>query len=193
MINFRNTVFIKSTPTIKEKPALRLKEFLFVGKSNVGKSSLLNALCDNRQLAFTSSKPGHTRLLNYFSVEERFYIVDAPGYGYAKTGRSHTKLFGAMMEEYFSENNELSGVFFLVDSRHPPTKDDIGFFQFIKESGVPFAIVLTKADKLNQSEKSKIKANILTAFGALEQPLILTTIEKKSSLDSLKGQIEKWL
>ena len=97
MINFRNTKFIKSTKTLEDAPKGRLPEILIVGRSNAGKSSLINALVDNKNLAFTSSKPGHTRLLNYYSVDEKFYLVDAPGYGYAKGGIDLDALFGEMI------------------------------------------------------------------------------------------------
>ena len=102
MINFKNTRFIKSLPSIKLKEDDKLKEVLFVGRSNVGKSSLLNCLCDNKNLAFVSSKPGHTKLLNFYNVDQKFYLVDAPGYGYSKSNISEINLFSEMMEDYFS-------------------------------------------------------------------------------------------
>ena len=115
MIEFRKTKFIKSCPNRTQANLDPLPEIIFIGKSNVGKSSLINALCENKSLAFTSSKPGHTRLLNYFNVNNQCYLVDAPGYGYNAAGQSHTLLFGEMMEDYFSSNNDLAVVVYLLD------------------------------------------------------------------------------
>ena len=191
-INFRKTEFIKSAPTFNERPDAFECEYLFVGKSNVGKSSLLNALCDNKNLAKTSSKPGHTTLLNYFSVDNAFYIVDAPGYGYSSRGQQALINFGKMMETYFFENPYLNGVLFLVDSRHIPTSDDIDFYQFLMEQGIPFALILTKCDKLNQKKKAAIKKNLTNAFGDIDVPIILTSALDKSSMKEVQAQIEAW-
>ena len=110
MINFANVNFVKSCPNRKEKPQDVKPEVLVVGKSNVGKSSLINALCAKKRLAFTSSKPGHTRLLNYYDVDKRFYLVDAPGYGFAKGGVDLDALFGNMMSTYFEDNQKLKQI-----------------------------------------------------------------------------------
>ena len=131
MINFRNTVFIKSAPDYKDAPEKTLGEILFVGRSNVGKSSLINALCDHSSLAFTSSKPGYTKLLNFFSVDQRFYLVDAPGYGYSKLNGAHYLFFGDLMENYFKTTKTLKGVVFLLDSRRELNEDDIDIYQYL--------------------------------------------------------------
>ena len=115
MINFRNSTFIKSTPSVKERPLDQFPEVLIVGKSNVGKSSLINALCQRKALAFTSSKPGHTRLLNYYNIDNAFYLVDAPGYGYAKVDKPTQKKFGLMIEDYLKTRFNLKCVFMLID------------------------------------------------------------------------------
>ena len=104
MINYKNSTFVKSTPSVKERPSDLYSEVLIVGKSNVGKSSLINRLCTKKSLAYTSSKPGHTRLLNYYNIDNAFYLVDAPGYGFAKGGIDLDRLFGTMMDEYFTDN-----------------------------------------------------------------------------------------
>lgn len=159
MINFTKAKFVKSAPTYAEKPEKNLKEIVFVGKSNVGKSSLINALVKNKSLAYTSSKPGYTKLLNYFEIDEKFYLVDAPGYGYTASGGKLLDSFSKMMETYF-DNPTLAGVVFIVDSRHKLSKDDIAFYDFIKDKNLPFILIASKYDKLNQSEKAAIKKHI---------------------------------
>ena len=125
MINFNNVSFVKSTPSVKERPQDQIPEVLIVGKSNVGKSSLINTLCQRKSLAYTSSKPGHTRLLNYYNIDNKFFLVDAPGYGYAKGGVDLDRLFGTMMDEYFTDNPYLKLVLLLIDSRREFGENDI--------------------------------------------------------------------
>lgn len=159
MINFNKTKFIKSAPSVEDKPQKSLPEVLFVGKSNVGKSSLINALCKNSSLARTSSKPGFTKLLNYYEVDEKFYLVDAPGYGYTISGSKLLDNFGKMMEDYF-DNPNLKLVVFLIDSRHEMGKDDKDFYQFLTDNNIPYLLVTTKVDKLNQKENARLEKYI---------------------------------
>ncbi len=187
MIDFVNAKFIKSAPSLDEAPLDNLPEILFVGKSNVGKSSLINALTKKKNLAFTSSKPGHTKLLNYYLVDDKFYLVDAPGYGYTRSGSKHLDSFGKMMEDYF-DNPKLKGVIFLVDSRHSLGENDIDFYDFIVEKNIKFVTVMTKSDKLNQSEKSKaIKRGQELVHGEF---VLVNTLNNKS-LDELRTIISK--
>ena len=188
MINFSKAKFIKSAPTFKLKPEKNLKEIVFVGKSNVGKSSLINALVNNKSLAKTSSKPGYTKLLNYFEIDEKFYLVDAPGYGYTASGGKHLDSFSNMMETYF-DNPSLAGVVFIVDSRHKLSKDDEGFYEFIKDKGIPFILVASKSDKLNQSEKAAIKKHISKDIG-IDQ-FILASVTKNIGLDEIRSKISQ--
>ena len=188
MINFNKAKFIKSAPTYEQKPEKNLKEIVFVGKSNVGKSSLINALVKNKSLAKTSSKPGYTKLLNYFEIDEKFYLVDAPGYGYTASGGKLLDSFSKMMETYF-DNPSLAGVIFIVDSRHNLSKDDETFYDFIVEKGVPFILVANKYDKLNQSEKAKIKKHITQEIGIAN--FIPTSITQMVGLEELKAAISK--
>ena len=125
MINFLNATFIKSCPNRNEKPQAQKPEVLIVGRSNVGKSSLINALTQKKKLAFTSSKPGHTRLLNYYDIDNKFYLVDAPGYGYAKGGIDLDRLFAEMMSSYFDNNSDLRLVLILLDARRELSEDDL--------------------------------------------------------------------
>lgn len=159
MINFTNATFIKSAPSLEDKPEKALKEVLFVGKSNVGKSSLINALTSHKNLAFTSSKPGFTKLLNYYEIDQQFYLVDAPGYGYTISGSRELESFGKMMEEYFS-NPQLKLVVFLVDSRHKMGQNDEEFYSFLLEEKIPHIVVATKGDKLNQKERAQLQKNM---------------------------------
>lgn len=188
MINFSKAKFIKSAPTYAEKPEKNLKEIVFVGKSNVGKSSLINALVNNKKMAFTSSKPGYTKLLNYFEIDEKFYLVDAPGYGYTASGSKHLDNFSKMMETYF-DNPSLAGVVFIIDSRHNMSNDDKAFYDFIIDKGIPFILVASKADKLNQSEKAKIKKHIQNEMGI--ENFILTSTLKNTGLEEIKSNISQ--
>ena len=154
MINYSNATFIKSLTDVNEKPSGFFPEVLIVGKSNVGKSRLINALCQKQRLAFTSSKPGHTKLLNYFDIDHKFYLVDAPGYGYAKGGVDLDRLFGEMMENYFTNNEQLKLVLILIDSRREFNDNDLEILHFCQQENIPYFIVITKMDKINQKEKS---------------------------------------
>lgn len=188
MINFAKAKFVKSAPTADLKPEKNLPEIVFVGKSNVGKSSLINALVKNSKLAYTSSKPGYTKLLNYFEIDEKFYLVDAPGYGYTASGGKLLDSFSRMMETYF-DNPSLAGVVFIVDSRHNLSNDDVAFYEFIKDKGIPFILVASKCDKLNQSEKAKIKKHITQEIGIPE--FVLTSTSKNVGLDEVRMKISQ--
>ena len=188
MINFAKAKFVKSAPTIAQKPEKNLKEIVFVGKSNVGKSSLINALVKNRGLAKTSSKPGYTKLLNYFEIDEKFYLVDAPGYGYTASGGKLLDSFSKMMETYF-ENPSLAGVIFIVDSRHKLSKDDVDFYNYIVEKGVPFLLVASKCDKLNQSEKAAMKKHITIDLGI--ENFVPVSVVKNIGLEEVRSEICK--
>ena len=188
MINFSKAKFIKSAQTYSQKPEKNLKEIVFVGKSNVGKSSLINALVKNKGLAKTSSKPGYTKLLNYFEIDEKFYLVDAPGYGFTASGGKLLDSFSKMMETYF-ENPSLAGVVFIVDSRHKLSKDDIEFYNFIVEKDVPFLLVASKCDKLNQSEKAAMKKHITVDLGIKD--FIPVSVIKNVGLEEIRSEISK--
>lgn len=188
MINFNKVSFVKSAPNLNERPEEHFNELLFVGRSNVGKSSLINALT-NSKIAYTSSKPGHTKLLNYFIVDQLFYLVDAPGYGYTKDGSRNTNNFASMMDNYF-DNDMLKCVVFIVDSRHMPTKDDLLFYNFLINQKVNFILVLSKCDKLNQKEKAQINKNISQAFPDFDiSQMIYFSIKDIKSIEKLRNKI----
>ena len=192
MINFLNATFIKSCPNRNEKPQAQKPEVLIVGRSNVGKSSLINALTQKKKLAFTSSKPGHTRLLNYYDVDNQFYLVDAPGYGYAKGGIDLDRLFAEMMSSYFENNSDLRLVLILLDARRELSDDDLEIVEYVKENKIPFALVITKYDKVNQKEKSALNKYI-KEMGLVNEQVFYTSILKNDSLSLLKKGIENSL
>lgn len=191
MINFRNSTFIKSTPSVKERPLDQFPEVLIVGKSNVGKSSLINALCQRKALAFTSSKPGHTRLLNYYNIDNAFYLVDAPGYGYAKGGIDLDRLFGEMMEEYFVDNQFLKLVLLLIDSRREFSENDLEILHYLQENNIPYFVVITKTDKINQKGKSQLNKRLLELD--IKENIYFTSVNEPRTLEKLRSGIEQYI
>ena len=191
-MNFNNVTFVKSAPSLKDAPKGELSEVLIVGKSNVGKSSLINALCNKKKIAFTSSKPGHTRLLNYYNIDNSFYLVDAPGYGYAKGGLDLDRLFASMMESYFDNNQELKLVLVLLDARRELSLDDQEIISFVKESGYPFNLVITKMDKVNQKEKAALNKRLKESGFSLDNVFYTSSLDNEG-LNILKKGIEKSL
>ena len=139
--------FAGSSTRVCQKPRRRLPEFAFIGRSNVGKSSLINALCGNGRLALTSSTPGKTKLVNHFLINDSWYLVDLPGYGYAKTGRKGREQIAAVIDDYILNSEDLVLLFVLIDSRHDIGALDRDFIARLGEEGIPFAIVMTKCDK----------------------------------------------
>ena len=188
MINFKNSTFVKSSPSVKDRPLDQLPEVLIVGKSNVGKSSLINAMCSRKNLAFTSSKPGHTRLLNYYNIDNAFYLVDAPGYGYARGGVDLDRLFGTMMDEYFTDNQYLKLVLLLIDSRREFSENDLEILNYMIENKIPYFIVITKTDKINQRGKSDLNKR-LKALGVNENIYYTSSLEPRT-IEKLRQGIE---
>ena len=190
MINFTNAKFVKSAPSLKEAPQGQFPEVLLVGRSNVGKSSLINALCTKKALAFTSSKPGHTRLLNYYNIDDKLYLVDAPGYGYAKGGFDLDKLFGEMMNDYFTNATRIGLVMVLLDSRRELGENDIEIINFLREKEINHLLVFTKEDKVNQKEKSALLKH-LQSVGVEKDEITFVSTLKKRTFDNLRTIIEK--
>lgn len=187
MINFRNAKFITSMAENGQNEVKNIPEVLFVGRSNCGKSSLINSLVQNKNLAFTSSKPGHTRLLNYFEIDNKFYLVDAPGYGFAKGTKDNFVYFGKLMEGYFNNNKNISLVLLLLDGRRIPNEDDVYIYNFLKKENIRFKICVTKVDKLNQSEKAAVLKNFASAGVEIStEQAFFTSSLKTISLEPLK-------
>ena len=180
----KNVKFMVSAPSSEHYPESNLNELVILGRSNVGKSTFINSLCGNKQMAKTSSTPGRTRLLNFFNVNNEFVIVDAPGYGYHAAGKQNDDLFFKMMEEYFNDRKNLKGAILLVDSRREPTDIDKLMLDTLVEYGIPTLIVATKTDKLNQSQRSKLDRSIINKFNLDADAMIVkSTITKTSWID----------
>jgi GTP-binding protein len=139
-------------------------EFLLVGRSNVGKSSFINAILSRKNLAYTSAKPGKTQTLNFYGVNDNFYLIDVPGYGYASVDKKTQAKFGMMIEEYLEKRSQLKRVFMLIDFRHKPTEDDLLMYNFLKYYNLPVTVVATKADKVGGSKKEKNLKEILSTL-----------------------------
>ena len=152
----KNAEFSLSAPTVAMCPKDTKPEYAFIGRSNVGKSSLINMLCNNKKLAKTSATPGKTMLINHFIINKEWYLVDLPGYGYAKRSKTEVKKLDQMIRGYILQREQLVNVFVLVDIRLEPQAIDLDFINWLGESSVPFSIVFTKADKLNVA---KVRAN----------------------------------
>lgn len=151
-MNITSATYIGSQPHHTQCPKDHRPEYAFIGRSNVGKSSLINALTDRKKLALTSSTPGKTMCINHFLINEQWYIVDLPGYGYAQRGKKEMEKLKTMISSYVLEREQLTCLFVLIDIRHDPQKVDLAFLHFLGSNGVPFAIVFTKADKLSPSK-----------------------------------------
>lgn len=147
--------FIVSNSDVAKCPKERIAEYAFIGRSNVGKSSLINMLTERNKLAKTSGRPGKTQLINHFKINNEWFLVDLPGYGYAKVSKSIKKTFQSFIKQYFLNREQLICTFVLVDSRLEPQKIDLEFMEFLGENGIPFCIIFTKADKLKLNELNK--------------------------------------
>ena len=147
--------FVISNTDVRQCPNDPYPEYAFIGRSNVGKSSLINMLTGHKNLAKTSGKPGKTQLINHFLINENWYLVDLPGYGYAKVSKDKRKSFQKFIRDYFNKRMQLACSFVLIDARHEPQKIDLEFMEFLGENGIPFCIVFTKADKLSRTTLEK--------------------------------------
>ncbi len=144
--------FVMSNSNVTKAPKDNIPEYAFIGRSNVGKSSLINMLMERKDLAKTSGKPGKTQLINHFKINKKWFLVDLPGYGYAQVSKKKRTIFQYFIENYFRERKQLVCTFVLIDSRHDPQKIDLEFMRFLGENQLPFCIVFTKADKLGSSK-----------------------------------------
>ena len=196
-MSIKSAKFIVSSADVMRCPPTPLPEVAFIGRSNVGKSSLINAVCRQKGLAKTSSKPGKTLLINHFAIEStdnlHWHLVDLPGYGYARAGKTQRDKLKQMIERYCLLREQLYSLFVLVDSRLKPQESDLQFMQWLGEEEIPFAIVFTKTDKLG---KSALQINIdlykNTLYEQWEElpPIFLTSSENKTGCEELTAYIE---
>lgn len=185
--------FVVSNQDVAKCPNTQLPEYAFIGRSNVGKSSLINMLTNRKSLAKTSGKPGKTQLINHFLINKNWYLVDLPGYGYARVSKSSKKIFQKFITEYFNKRKQLVCGFVLVDIRHEPQPIDLDFMQWLGENGIPFAIVFTKADKLKpkaiERHVDDYKAVLLESWEELP-PYFITSSSKGIGKDNLLDYID---
>ena len=173
---------------VSQYPDDNKKEFLLVGRSNVGKSSFINSLIERKNFAHTSSKPGKTQTLNFYLINDKFYLVDVPGYGFANVSKDKQKKFGLMIEDYIKNRTNLQRVFLLVDYRHKPTEDDILMYNYLKYYNLNISIVATKYDKITKNNRIKQDKLIKDALKLSDEELFIpfSTVTKKGREDVLK-------
>ena len=193
-MDIKTAEFVISAPCESMCPSDSKPEFAFIGRSNVGKSSLINMLCNNRKLAKTSATPGKTLLINHFIINKEWYLVDLPGYGFAKRSKSEIKRLEQMIQGYILQRQQLVNVFVLVDIRHEPQPIDLQFIDWLGQSSIPFSIVFTKADKLSIGQRKtnteKYKAKLMETWEELP-PMFVTSSEKKTGRDELLDYIDQ--
>lgn len=193
-LNVNKAEFIKSAAAPADFIRDALPNIVFAGKSNVGKSSVINRLLNRKNFARVGQSPGKTIHVNYFLIDQKVYFVDLPGYGYAKVSKSERERWGKLMEQFFAADGLIDLGIMIVDSRHKPTADDITMAQWFKSTGCPLVVAANKSDKL---KKSEIEPNLelirLTLGLDKETPLILFSAEKGSGRDALMSQILKYI
>jgi GTP-binding protein len=193
-MKIKTAKFVISNTDYKICPAPRMAEYAFIGRSNVGKSSLINAIVNQKNLAKTSGQPGKTQLINHFIINKEWYLVDLPGFGYAKISKTKRAEFHDMISEYLLNRTNLMCLFVLIDSRHKPQDIDKEFMQWLSEKGIPFVMVFTKTDKLGKVVLVKnigtYKTEMLKAWGELPQ-IFITSAEKKTGTKEICDFIEQ--
>ena len=193
-MEIKSAEFVISNTDYRKCPESKLPEYAFIGRSNVGKSSLINMLCNRNGLAMTSSKPGKTLLINHFIINNNWHLVDLPGYGFATAGKSMREKLKDMIENYIIHREQLICLFLLIDSRLEPQKIDMEFMEWLGENGIPFSIVFTKLDKMSAVRaKESLKAYQDKLMEQWEElpPIFATSSEKRIGRDELLDYIEK--
>ena len=185
--------FVKSSVQLSQLPSTEIPEFAFIGRSNVGKSSLINTLTSSKGLAKTSGSPGKTQAINHFIINEKWHLVDLPGYGFAKVSQATRAEWESLMKSYFLNRKQLITTFVLIDIRLEPQKNDLDFIEFLGTNGVPFSIVFTKSDKLtpNQALKkvNEYKTSLLTSWEELP-PVFVTSATNRTGKEELLQYIQ---
>ena len=193
MMKIKTAEFVISNTDYKICPVPKIPEYAFIGRSNVGKSSLINALVNHKNLAKTSGRPGKTQLINHFIINKEWYLVDLPGFGYAKISKSKRAEFHDMISEYLLNRSNLMCLFVLIDCRHTPQQIDQEFMQWLAEKEIPFVMVFTKGDKVGKNTLAKnitsYKSEMLKVWGELPQ-IFITSAEKKTGTQEIANFIE---
>jgi len=193
-MHIKSSEFVISNTSYRKCPEGDKFEFAFIGRSNVGKSSLINMLMQHPDLAKTSAKPGKTLLINHFIVNDEWYMVDLPGYGYARASKEQRDKLRSIIENYVLNREQLTNLFVLIDSRLEPQKIDLEFIDWLGENGVPFALIFTKADKLGpmrlKENIDNYKAKLLESWEEL-MPIFITSSEKQTGRDEVLNYIEE--
>ncbi len=193
-MEIKNATFVISNSDVKKCPSQPFPEYAFIGRSNVGKSSLINMLTNHKGLAKTSGKPGKTQLINHFLINKQWFLVDLPGYGFAKVSKTTKQTFQRFITDYFQHRKQLVLAFVLVDIRHEPQRIDLEFMQWLGENGIPFAIIFTKADKL---KPLALERNIITYKEKLLEtweefpPYFVTSATTRQGREELLEYIDK--
>lgn len=192
-MRFINAKFVKSASKKEEFIVDELPQIAIVGRSNVGKSSLINMLANNGKLAKTSSMPGRTRLVNYFEINKQMYLVDLPGYGYAKASKNMTSSWDMVMNDYFVENRKLKLVFVLLDCRIEPTNLDKQMVDYLAENEIPCVIILTKTDKISKSELGIVERKICSLMRFNKNLVLSTSATKKQGVEKIEKIVDEYL
>jgi GTP-binding protein len=193
-MEIKKAEFVISNTDVKKCPDGNLPEYAFIGRSNVGKSSLINMLTNKKQLAKTSQKPGKTQLINHFIINDEWYLVDLPGYGYAQRGKEGREKIRNIIEDYILERHELTNLFVLIDCRHEPQQIDLEFMEWLGEHAVPFAIVFTKTDKISKGrlqENMQVYADKMLEVWEELPPVFTTSAMKKEGDDEILQFIDE--
>ena len=193
-MHIKSAKFVISNTDVRKCPEGNLPEYAFIGRSNVGKSSLINMLTNHNGLAMTSSTPGKTLLINHFLINEEWYLVDLPGYGFAQRGMAQREQLRQIIESYILGREQLVCLFVLIDCRHPAQKIDLEFMEWLGENGVPFTIIFTKTDKIGRGRlKENIKAYQEAMLGTWEElpPMMCSSSENKEGREEILDYIEE--
>ncbi len=192
-MDIKQAEFVTSMASYGQFAGRGLPQIAVAGKSNVGKSSLINKLCNRNKLAKTSSTPGKTKLINVFLLNRAFHLVDLPGYGFARVDKQEKLRWGKMMQDYFEQSDELRHVFCLVDIRHEPTEDDRNMNTFLRQMGIPFTVIATKADKISRGARQKQLAPICRALMVQPWEVICWSSEDGTGRDQVQKLLDEVL
>ena len=193
-MEIKSAEFVVSNTDVRKCPESKMPEYAFIGRSNVGKSSLINMITGKKGLAMTSSKPGKTQLINHFIINDSWYLVDLPGYGYAQRGKEGRENIRRIIEDYILEREQLTNLFVLLDCRLEAQKIDLEFMEWLGENGIPFSIVFTKIDKLGGGKlRENLNAYTKKLLESWEElpPILLTSSEKKEGREELLNYIDE--